>query len=161
MASLEDLYESNIDKLFSFCLYKTGSRRDAEDLASDSFMKFLSHDGMSKDNPQAYLWTIARNAVTDYYRTRHPQVSWETLLEQGRDLVTSFDPVRLVLVKEMYESIERLPEDQRDVLLMQYVQDLDNETIAQALGKSEGAVKSLAHRGVESLRAEYKEKGTI
>lgn len=146
-----------MDKLFSYCLYKTGSRRDAEDLTSESFMKFLAHQGMTKDNPKAFLWTIARNTVTDFYRTRHPQVSLETLVESGQDPVTFTDPLRHVLVQEVYEKMQMLPEDQKDVLLLHYVQDLDNKTIALMLHKTEGAVKALAYRGLEALRTMYKE----
>lgn len=125
----------------------------AEDVTSTTFLKFFKTNWQRLENPVAYLYTVCRNSLTDYYRKNKYTFSLETLLEQGRDIGATFDSDKRLLIMEAFKAIEELPPDQKEVLLMQYVQDLDNSTIARSMEKSESAVKSLAHRGLETLRS--------
>lgn len=147
-------YEAHVDKIFNFCLYRTGNRFVAEDLTSTTFLKFFKAKWQSFENPTAYLYTICRNVIVDHYRSHKQTVSLETLLEQGVDFGATDDSEKRLLIIEILKKVETLPEDQKEVILMQYVQDLDNKTIAQTMGKSESAIKSLAHRALETLRRE-------
>lgn len=60
-----------------------------------------------------------------------------------------------LIIDQILAAMRLLPEDQREILEMKYVHDLDNRTIAEATQKSEAAVKSLAYRGLETLRKKY------
>ncbi|MCL5090413.1 MAG: RNA polymerase sigma factor [Patescibacteria group bacterium] len=151
MTNFEDFYNQQVDRIFNFCYYKTGNRFLAEDLTSETFLRFLKSRRLRLDKPVAYLYQISRNLIIDHYR-KHKEQSLETMQENGLEISLKPNFEKMVLVKEALEEIKKLPEEQMDVLLMQYVQDLDNQTIAKALGKSESAIKSLAHRGLETLR---------
>lgn len=124
----------------------------AEDITSTTFLKFFKSDWQKLKQPVAYLYTICRHAIIDYYRENKHQVSLESLLEQGQDVGATFETDKRLLMMEALKVIDNLPHDQKEVILLQYVQDLDNKTIGQIMEKSESAVKSLAHRGLETLR---------
>lgn len=153
VVTIEAFYETHIDKLYTFCLYRTGNRFVAEDLASTAFLKFFKSPWQRLENPVGYLYTICRNVIIDYYRKEKPQVSLEKLVSVGLEPSATTDTETPFIIEEVLKEMNALPEDQKEVLLLQYVQDLDNKTIAQVLGKTESAVKSLAHRGIETLRA--------
>ncbi len=153
---MEEFYVAFIDKIFTFCLYRTGKWQVAQDLTSATFLKFFKTNWRLYENPTAYLYTVCRNTIIDYYRQRKETVSLETLIESGHEVGATFDNDQRLLMMEIFKEIEKLPTDQKDVVLMRYVQDLDNKTIAQVLSKTEAAVKSLAHRGLTTLRGKLK-----
>ena len=152
MVDIEAFYDSHVDKIYNFCLYRTGNRFVAEDLASSTFLKFFKAKWKQVDNPKAYLYSICRNVIADHFRSSKSDFSLDTLLEEGQDFGATEDHEKRLLYSQAISEIQKLPEDQKEVILMQYVEDLDNKTIAQSLGKTESAVKSLAHRGLTTLR---------
>lgn len=182
----ETFYTKYIDKIYTFCLYRTGNRFVAEDLTSETFLKFFKAASQNKlhvilkndaaqgvvaqkkvegffgthpiqkwqkfSNPVAYLYTICRNTIIDYYRQNKESVSLEKLIEQGNEPGATFEAENRLLIIEALQEIDHLPPEQKEVLLFQYIQGLDNKTIAEIMKKSESAVKSLAHRGLMTLR---------
>ena len=54
--------------------------------------------------------------------------------------------------EQLYDALQRLGEDQRQVIILKFMQELDNATVAKVIGRSEAAVKSLQHRGLVALR---------
>lgn len=143
-----------MDKIFNYCLYRTANRFVAEDITSDTFLKFFKSNWQRLESPVSYLYAICRNVITDHYRSYKPTVSLETLLEQGVEFGATDDSEKRLIIIEILKKVDTLPEEQKEVILMQYVQDLDNKTIGQIIGKTESAVKSLAHRVLETLRRE-------
>lgn len=124
-------------------------------MVSESFLRFMKAHGLEKKQPVGYLYMICRNIIYDHYRQAKHTTSLENLMAQGVDFAVSPNYEQQVVYNQILSSIQELPEDQKDVLLLQYVQGLDNRTIANALGKSESAVKSLSYRGLETLRKQY------
>lgn len=159
MDTIEALYEAYVDKIYNFCLYRTGNRFVAEDITSTTFMKFFKSKWQKVENPVAYLYTICRNTIIDHYRReKQPTVSLETLMEQGVDFSETFDFEKRLLNMQVFDVVHKLPEDQREVIVLHYVEDLDIKTIALALGKTEASIKSLGHRALETLRETFKDQ---
>lgn len=152
MINFEDFYDQQVDRIYNYCCYKTNNRFVAEDIASTVFLKFFKSKWQKLDKPVAYLYKICHNELVNYYKQQGKTCSLETLCDNGQDPSIDLNLENRALVRQILEQISQLPEDQRDVLLMQYVQDLDNKTIGHVLNKSESAVKSLAHRGLETIR---------
>lgn len=155
--NLGDFYDTYIDKLYNFALYKTGHKQVAEDIAGETFLKYFRSNSKIK-NPQAYLYQICRNLIIDYYRTGGRLQSLDVLVENGLEPSHIPDNLARAQFNQILEAINTLPIDQRDVLLLQYVQDIDNKTICTIMDKSESAVKSLAYRGLETIRARLNPK---
>jgi RNA polymerase sigma-70 factor (ECF subfamily) len=145
------LYEAHFDRVYAYVVRRVRDRHDAEDLTSEVFRRALA--GISRFEWRgapfgAWLMRIAANAVAD---------RWQRA-QRRRDLERSELPPepaaedleRRVL---LFGLVRQLPEDQRRVIHMRFVEQKTIREIASELGRSEGAVKQLQFRGLEGLRA--------
>lgn len=151
------LYDRYVTGVYRFCYYRTSSTQLAEDLTSDTFFRALrainSFRWQGRDFG-AWLTTIARNLITDHYkssRSRLETVSDElpenTVAEPGADDLALTRLTHEVLA----EALRRLPDEQRDCLVMRFLQGLSITETAEALERSDGAVKQLQLRAVRNL----------
>jgi RNA polymerase sigma-70 factor (ECF subfamily) len=132
---------------------------EPEDLANEVFLGVLTRIGSfsgDEDRFRSWVFTIAHSRLVDERRRadRRPQLS-DRDREPELDLVggDAEDDALQVLSDQRVRSLcEQLGPDQRDVLLLRLVAGLSLEAIAEALDRSEGAVKSLQHRGLANLR---------
>lgn len=150
-----ELYELHFERVYAFISRRVGNRSAAEDLTSDVFHKALA--GLPRYEFRgapfgAWLIRIAANALADHSKRAgretagraadQPEPSTQPDLEAIEHRARLF-----LLVKE-------LPEDQRRVIVRRFVDQAGIREIAQELGRSEGAVKQLQYRALESLRAQ-------
>src|SRR5207249_11860229 len=154
-----ELYERYRDAIYRFCLARTGTSHDAEDLTSDVFMKALH----SIDRYQqrglpcvAFLYRIARNAAIDRSRTLKQPLSVDELLTQpaSRQNVEA-DAMLAVDRSILLAALTKLKTEHRDVIVMRFIEGYSALEVAAALGKTEGAVRTLQHRALERLRKEF------
>jgi RNA polymerase sigma-70 factor (ECF subfamily) len=105
-----------------------------------------------------WLYRIAHNTVVDFYRTGRKE---KELPLEDRLVTNHGDPVRSLsenLTQEnLRQAVHQLTPDQENVILLKFVEDLSNAEVAEILGKTEGAVKSLQHRALGALRRILKE----
>lgn len=157
-AAFGALYERYVDRVYSYHYYRTGSEADAEDLTARTFYQALSHldDFEERGVPfSAWLFTIAHNLVANYHRdrSRHPTAPLESA-------DTSAAPVPFAGTEDaqiVREAVARLPAERQHLILLKYVEGLSNAEIGQALGKSEGAIKSLLRRTLAALRRDLEQ----
>jgi RNA polymerase sigma-70 factor (ECF subfamily) len=155
-----DLYERYLQKIYTYLYYRTGNHADAEDLTSRVFQKAYihlpgyEHLGLPFS---AWLYRIAHNIVANWYR------------DQGRRKVVGLDEaVRHSAEEDPGESAEdadeqerllqlirKLPEEKQQVIILKFAEGYSNAEIGQILGRSEGAIKSLYHRTLLTLREKY------
>jgi RNA polymerase sigma-70 factor (ECF subfamily) len=150
------LYELFYPKLYNYAYLQLGDVHQAEDLASEVLLRVLeSLKGYRfRGVPlAAWVFRIARNCLIDLNRRRQrrPQVSLYEGIPDSQDSPQAVaersaaqDEVRLALTK--------LTEEQRQVIILKFVEGMDNASVARVLGRSQGAVKSLQHRALVSLR---------
>lgn len=146
-----ELYEENFERVYAFIVRRVHDRRDAEDLTSDVFHKALAnlHHFEWRGAPfAAWLYRIAANAIADHLRksSREVNITVEAMATSELDDVER----RAVL----FRSVGRLPGDQRRVIVMRFGEGKSIREIAGEMGKSEGAIKQLQWRGMQSLRAQ-------
>jgi RNA polymerase sigma-70 factor, ECF subfamily len=145
-----DLYERNFDRVYAFVARRVGSRSEAEDLTAEVFHQALAHLGRFEWRGApfvAWLLQIARNALADRWQRR--------AREQGEPSPEPADDGRLVDVDHramLADLVGRLPHDQQRVVLARFVEQKSIREIAEALGRTEGAVKQLQFRALETLR---------
>lgn len=108
----------------------------------------------------AWLYQIASNAVADRYRAHRPTVDIDELFDLGTG-APGLDEVAIRgdEVRRIWKIVETLPAPQRTALVLKFQEDLKLADIAQIMGKSEGAIKLLIHRGVTKIRASFAEAG--
>jgi RNA polymerase sigma-70 factor (ECF subfamily) len=153
------LYELHVDRIFNYIYYRTGNQHDAEDLTARVFFKAIQHISHYKDKGApfaAWLYTIARNMLANFYRDRskrqHVPLDNVNHREDG-------DGPELWIQKgqekeALLAAIRNLPPDRQELLILKYIERMTNSEIGQIMDRSEGAIKSLYFRTLKSLRYE-------
>lgn len=154
-----ELYDRHYDAVYRYCYCRVSDVGLAQDLTSEVFVRMVDKLDTFKVRGRpllAWLYTIARNLVTDTHRQNGkaihlPLDSASPLSSRGEG-----DPIRSVERRIQAEclaaALRHLTEEQRQVILLKFIEDYRNGQIAHILGKSEGAVKSLQHRALNALR---------
>lgn len=155
-AAFAKIYDRHQPAIYRYIFYRVGDVATAEDLTSEVFVRLVekSHQLVYRGRPLlAWLYTIARNLVTDYHR-RGGRVTMLPLDERLAAGTVDLDEAseRVLTQQMLAAAMTRLTEDQRQVILLKFFEGLANETVARTLGKSIGAVKALQHRGLAALR---------
>ena len=154
--AVEALYQKYYPKIYNYAFMQMGDAQAAEDLASDVMLKMIEsmHKYTFRGLPfGAWVFRIARNRLIDLHRRRRrrgevdlsgtlssalasPQVLAERALERGQIQV----------------ALKHLTDEQRQVIVLKFIQGFDNRSIGQIMGRREGAIKSLQHRALGALR---------
>lgn len=155
--ALEELYLLHFDRIYSYLHMTVGNRHDAEDLTTQTFLKMLESIGRFRWGSApfgAWLFRIAHNLAVDHFRSRRRWQPEEEVPEPPGALESSAEDeaLRALAGRGMLELIERLSDDQRQVLTLKFVFDFSNADVATVLDKTEGAVKSLQHRALVALQ---------
>jgi RNA polymerase sigma-70 factor (ECF subfamily) len=143
--------------VFHFLYYRVGDRETAEDLTSEVFLRMLRFMGGFQPPAASFgswLFEIARNLATDHYRRMG--VRNDVVLEEEMIATTHGDPAaaaeRGLTGEALRRALQDLNEDQRDVIVLRFVAGMAVAEVAQALNKSEDAVKGLQRRALIALR---------
>jgi RNA polymerase sigma-70 factor (ECF subfamily) len=134
----------------------------AEDLASDVFRRFLQAlrkgDGPTRQ-VSAWLYRVAHNLIVDELRRRkhrdHKSLD-DTFGDTLRDKADSLEHVagNTVAMERVRSALLKLTEDQRQIVVLRFLEGMSNAEVATITGKTVGAVKALQHRGLGALRAQ-------
>lgn len=159
MDAIGDLYDRHYRYIFRYFWLRLHDRQSAEDLTGEVFSRMVASlpDYSVRGVPfRAWLYRIARNLVADYYRKQGGHVAVPLAFaddmsaeEPGPDRV-----VELRLTAErVRRALSKLQPAQQEVVTLRFLTGLSLGEVALALDKSVPAVKSLQHRGLNSLRA--------
>jgi RNA polymerase sigma-70 factor (ECF subfamily) len=155
--TLAAIYDAFSPELYYFSYRLLGNAQAAEDLVAATFyrlLRALHAGGGPREHLRAYLYRITHNLAMDHYR-RHP-VTMEPLEEVKMELPSESDPAQqtedILVQEDVRAALWRLTPDQRQVIMLKFLQGLSNQEVAAALDKPVGAVKSLQHRALDALR---------
>lgn len=154
--ALASLYSTYYPKIYNYAFLQLGDIHAAEDLASDVMLKLLESikKYQFKGTPfSAWVFRIARNRLIDLHRRRKRhgevnlteplaamQIGPQTLAERALDR------------GQLQLALRYLTDEQRQVIVLKFIEGFDNASVARVLGRSEGAIKSLQHRALHALR---------
>lgn len=149
------LYDKYFDDIYRYIYFKTGNKWEADDLVSETFRKAYEKYSSLKGEPKAWIMTIARNTVIDYYRRKKDF----TPVNDEFDDYTYGYPVEEIFEKKeelnyLKQSLKSLNKDELEIVNLKYFSGLKYSEIAQLLGKTENAVKTKAmriHRKLEQF----------
>jgi RNA polymerase sigma-70 factor (ECF subfamily) len=155
--ALEELYLQHFDRIYSYLHMTVGNRHDAEDLTTQTFLRMLESIGGFRWGSapfSAWLFRIAHNLAMDHFRSRRRWQPEEEVPEPpgAVELSAEEEAIRALATQSMFDLIEQLSDEQRQVLILKFVFDFSNTEAATVLGKTEGAIKSLQHRALASLQ---------
>ena len=154
------LYERYVRSIYNYIYYRTGNHHDAEDLTAKTFHRAMNHFPRYVDRGapfSAWLYRIAHNVVANWHRDRSRQ-RVVPLEEVPLPSVKRDDPARVAQDRdrqeELLSAVRRLPADRQQLLMLKFVEQMSNLQIAEVMGRTEGAIKSLYHRTLVALRAD-------
>ena len=152
------VYDQYADRVYNYIYQRTGNTLDAEDLTARTFLQAYSHlpEYRFRGVPfSAWLYRIAHNAVANWHRDRHrhQMISLDALVVQKEDRDSPEDTTASQEEqKALLEVIRELPAERQQLLILKFSEGLTNAGIAQIMGRTEGAIKSLYHRTLLELR---------
>lgn len=158
MVEFENVYKEYFSKIYNYMYYKVLNKEIAEDLTSNFFMKLLTKldtfdDSKSKLN--TWLYAIARNSVTDYFRINKIDVSLDDE-DNPLDLKVDYELEKELIKnedrKELYEALITLDDRTRKLLSLKYFFNMSVKEIAINTGINESTVSTICIRGIEKLK---------
>lgn len=155
--ALNFLYLRYADEILRFVKSLVRDHHEAEDITQNVFIKLMSVIGKYEPREvpfSAWIRKVARNVALDHLRTRRT-----TLVEEVRVAEDDRRQVSRERNRDLCEALERLTEDQREVLVLRHIVGLSPAEIAKLLGKKENAIHALHHRGRLSLQSALTELG--
>jgi RNA polymerase sigma-70 factor (ECF subfamily) len=143
-----ELYDEHFERVYAYVLRRVGNRSDAQDITGDVFQNALANLSRFEWRGApfaAWLYRIASNAIADHFQRKARPLPDATPEPANEDVER-----RAML----FRSVDRLPADQRRVIVMRFAEEKSIREIAQEIGRSEGAVKQLQWRGLQTLRTQ-------
>jgi RNA polymerase sigma-70 factor (ECF subfamily) len=149
-----ELYSIYLDRIYRYVLYQVRDKMMAEDLTEEVFYKAWKAIKSCKGREQtfsAWLNRIAHNHVIDGFRSGRNRLSIEMVtLAEVKD--PSLEVEGKLGREELLKIITWLPKNQQQVIILKFLEGLDNQEIGQVMGKSQGAVRVLQMRALATLR---------
>jgi RNA polymerase sigma-70 factor (ECF subfamily) len=155
-----ELYNLYFERIYRYIRLKVGNPADAEDVTAVVFLS--AWRGIERFSPKheasfsGWLFRLAHNALIDRYRRIRPTVSLDEALDESATEDVTLSPEaslewRLTLA-ELRRALEALTEEQREVVLLRFVEGLSAREVGDIMGKQEGTVRGMQFRALEALR---------
>jgi RNA polymerase sigma-70 factor (ECF subfamily) len=151
-----ELYDHYFSQIYRFVYSRLRNQEAAEDVTSEVFFKALRAIGRYRSTGppfSAWLYQISTNAITDHHRSKKPTSELEAAFDLAVDEPGLDEQIaQKQEAARIWAVIDTLPEQQRMALTLKLGEDLKLAQIGVIMGKSEGAVKLLVHRAMQSMR---------
>jgi RNA polymerase sigma-70 factor (ECF subfamily) len=159
------LYDDCIERIYRYVYFRVTDEQTAEDLTSQVFFKAWENLDRCKSTGApfiAWLYTIARNAVIDYYRTRKTTVALEEASSLASEEPAPDEEVELHFETESLKlALRELTDDQQQVVILKFISGMSTDEIAEHLGKRAGAVRALQMRALQALAGIMEEERSL
>ncbi len=153
--ALVEVYDRLSPAIYAYAMRLLGDNDLAEECVAETFSRFLlalQNGGGPQDYLRAYLYRIAHNWITDRYRRNRPLAPLDPELRAAEDTEPHVAAAESLERQQVRAALALLTPDQRQVITLKYLEEMDTAEIAAALDKPPGAVKSLQHRALAALR---------
>ena len=148
------VYSFYLDRIYRYVYYQVRDEMKAQDITQEVFIKAwkaIKSCGGKETTFKAWLYRIAHNHIVDTLRKTHPDVPLEvTEIDDGNDVERNaelnFDRQLILNV------VADLPEQQRQIIILKFIEGYDNVEIEHITGKRQGAIRAIQLRALNSLR---------
>ena len=153
--ALTEIYDLYSPALYRYAVRLLGDRDHAEECVAETFSRFLrvlKNGGGPRLHLQAYLYRVAHNWITDFYRNQNSkplEADDKEYFEDQTHLKQKESDV--YLEKQIRNALMQLTSEQRQVIVLKYLEGFTNTEVAKTMNKNVGAIKSLQHRGLATL----------
>lgn len=149
-----ELYSIYLDRIYRYVFYQVKDKMTAEDITEDVFIKAWRAISSCKGKEKTFsswLYRIAHNHVIDVFRGQKKELSTE--METVAELSDPKLKVETELERqELLNGIDCLPQNQKQVIILKFIEGLDNREIGQIMDKNQGAIRILQMRALAKLR---------
>ena len=159
--AVTELYQTHIDRIFRYIAYRVPDT-ESEDITADVFTTMVTdlvkytYTGAPFE---AWLYSIARARIADFHRKRRQDV--EEIDEQIAD--ETMPPEERMVQSQEYaaikEALSQLSEDEQELLILRFVERMAHDKVAEIMGKSLAAVRTMQHRALTKLAQRLQAKG--
>ena len=151
------LYDRYVDSVFRFIYYRVNDRALAEDFTSETFVRALRRISTITYQGRdigAWFVTIARNIVLDHVKSARHRLetpTGETIEGTERSPSTEAAVLDTLASEQLMAAVAQLGDEQRECVMLRFMQGLSVSETAAVMGKNDGAIKALQHRAVRKL----------
>ena len=156
-----EAYDKHSDAIYRHCYFRVFSKQRAEELVQEAFLRAWQYmsEGKDVENMRALLYRIATNLIIDDSRRRKEEsldgmLESETISEPGEDGRKNLELG--ILAKDVYAKMKELKPDEREILTLRFVDELEPREIAEILEITPNNASVRINRAVASLRSEIK-----
>jgi RNA polymerase sigma-70 factor (ECF subfamily) len=155
-SAFAELYDRHVVRIYRHIYYLVGDGREAEDLTAQTFLKAWEAIDRYKERGApivAWLLRIAHNLTVSYLRSKrdHSEID-EAFVDQKRAGNPEEVLEQTTDEKSVRDAVLRLRDEQRQVIMLRFVEELDYKDVAAMIGKSVPAVRVIQHRALGNLR---------
>ena len=158
-AAFLEAYDQYADTIFRLCYGKTGNREEAKDMAQEVFVRVwerLGKEGQEIENLRAFLFTVARNLIKDYYKKKKPILERDLPEGAMEAMPVEGDHVLQSETKLALKALQELSDPYREALTLHLVEGLPIGEIAKLLGERPNTISVRVKRGIEKVRVTLK-----
>lgn len=148
------MYQTYADDIYRFLFVHVRDVEVAEDLTADTFTKAWKHiEKYDFKHPRGWLYAIARNTLTDYWRKKKPPQLDDEIEIADNDTPTQDELMDVKLEKiRVAKSLNRLPHDMKSVVHLRFMQGYSVRQTAEALDFSEANVRVIQYRALKRMK---------
>lgn len=160
-SSFEVLYANFFTPIYRYVFFRLQDKEAVMDIVQTVFLKaFQEGDKLRQDTALRFLYTVARNQVIDYWRKKrsvHVE-NFDDFIEQQFDESQKTPEQEIEMQRSaviLRDMVATLPEAQRDMITLHYLQELSYAEIATITGRSEESIRQAVSRGIKTLQERY------
>lgn len=153
----EKIYRDYYDKVYGYICSNINNAATAEDLTADVFVKIyekLDSFDEGKASLSTWIFTITRNKLTDYYRTRRVFTEIPETLDDGSSIED--DVCNAEMLEALADALETLEERERDIIILRFYKGMTLAEIAKQMDISYSYIKVLQNKAFGAIRDFFK-----
>lgn len=154
--SVAALCETFYPKVYRYVYYRVNRPEDAEDLTNETCLKAVGALQQQRGSFHAWIFRIAANVVTDFYRRRSVRQTVQSIGDAVETLQGNGHQADAAMEREeLRQAVHRLTEDQQQVIILKFIEGYETDEIADMLGKNAGAIRAIQFRALTTLRTMF------
>lgn len=151
------VYDTYVDSLFRFVVFRVRTQELAQDITSELFLKlwqYLTQNNEARvKNLRAYLYQVARNLIADHYRSEQKTLPLEEAIDIGATHAPGqLSPEMRLSLRDIESALTKLKDEWQEVVILAYVEGLKPQEIAVIINKSPAATRVILHRALQELK---------
>ena len=153
-ARFAELYENNFERVYAYVVRRVGDRAETEDLTSEVFHHALANLQRFEWRGipfAAWLYRIAANLISDRWQRSGREIADEEKIDAAQVSPAEIEEVERRAT--LFKLVDTLPAEQKNVVVLRFVEQKSIKEVAREIRKTEGAVKQLQFRALSNLRA--------